>query len=225
MMVHGDVNNNSLNLPLPTMDFMEFLQTYQSSNTKPNTDLLSFIYNNLADGTISMGLNDMQYQPKGLDLVVQMPLCSSMINELTPIVQVLTSTKTYNYIMYDEVETCLHPMKQIQMARFLIRLANTGTNLLVSTHSDTMALALNNLFLLSYSHRINRDQILQKLGYTKEDLLTIDEPHVYQFSREGNRTVVSELEMSLNPHIGFSFEQFGKSSDKIFTDANEIMRG
>lgn len=66
---------------------------------------------------------------------------------------------------------------------------------------------------------------LHKLTPSKEDLLIIDEPHVYQFSREGDSTIISELEMSLNPHIGFNFEQFGQSSNKIFTDAREIIGG
>lgn len=165
----------------------------------------------------------MQYQPANTNLVIQMPLCSSMINELTPIVQVLTATSNFKYIFYDEVETCLHPLKQIEMARLLIRIVNSGINLTVSTHSDTMAIALNNLFLLSFSHSAKKDALLQELGYTTDDLLKTELPRVYQFSRSGDKTIVTELTMSLNPRIGFKFEQFWKSGEKIYSDTSAIM--
>lgn len=212
-----------INLPKPLLDFLTFLQTYKPSGVEKNTALLHFLYENLADGTISMGTNEMQYQPHGLNFQLQMPLCSSLINELTPLVQVLTSNREYSYIMYDEVETCLHPTKQIQMARLLIRLVNRGKNLLVSTHSDTMAMALNNLFLLSCSQSVNRAELLQQLGYTTDDLLKTVMPRVYQFSREGDTTTVAELPMSLNPNTGFKFDQFWKSGEKIYADASAIM--
>ena len=210
-------------LPLPIMDFMRFLQTYKPSSIPKNEDLQRFIMEHLADGKISMGANEMQYQPANTNLVIQMPLCSSMINELTPIVQVLTATSNFKYIFYDEVETCLHPLKQIEMARLLVRIVNSGINLTVSTHSDTMAIALNNLFLLSFSHSAKKDDLLQELGYTSEDLLKTEPPRVYQFSRRGDKTIVTELTMSLNPRIGFKFEQFWKSGEKIYSDASAIM--
>lgn len=102
-----------------------------------------------------------------------------MVNELVPLVMMLTNLNAYNYVFYDEIETCLHPLKQIEMARLVVRLVNSNYKMVISTHSDTMAIALNNLILLS--HLKNRDIKAEKFGYNKEDFFKNDDIHVYQF--------------------------------------------
>ena len=213
---------NSLGLTRPVYDFLEFLQTYRfDSRDTQQKKIVEFISNNLVDGTFDISSNAILYKPRNSDKFFPAHLSSSMVNELAPLVMMLTNLSDYNYVFYDEIETCLHPLKQIEMARLVVRLVNSNYKMVISTHSDTMAIALNNLILLS--HLKNKEIIAKKLGYNRDDFFQKDDIHVYQFKCDKKNTTVSEIKMYPNINIGYDFELFNQSSDKLYTDAKTIM--
>ena len=215
---------NFLGLTRPVYDFLEFLQTYRfDSRDTQQKKIVDFISNNLVDGTFDISSNAILYKSQYSDKFFPAHLSSSMVNELAPLVMMLTNLNDYNYVFYDEIETCLHPLKQIEMARLVVRLVNSNYKMVISTYSDTMAIALNNLILLS--HLKDRDIKAEKLGYNKEDFFKNDDIHVYQFKSDKGKTTVSQIEMYPNINIGFDFDLFNKSSDKLYTDAKAIMEG
>ena len=78
---------------------------------------------------------------------IPMYLASSMINEIAPLVLALTRMRPTQRLVIDEVESSLHPEKQSELVRFLNRLNNKGIQMIISTHSDTIASKINNLYL------------------------------------------------------------------------------
>ncbi len=222
-------NENEYGLTQPVYDFLMFLQKHINSegSTEKNAHLTRFIEDNLISGKLSIINNEMHYSPKSNpDLLVPPQLSSSMVNEFAPLMRVLTGIKQPHCIFYDEVETCLHPLKQIEMARLLVRMVNADYKMIVSTHSDTMAAAIDNLILLSAAK--DRDEKAKKLGYDENDFLKpekLGNVHVYQFIVDDStgKTTVEELENYLATGIGYDFELFQQSNNRLYHDASIIM--
>lgn len=213
---------NALGLTRPVYEYLEFLQTYRfDSRDTQQKKIVEFISNNLVDGVFDISSNAILYKPQYSEKFFPAHLSSSMVNELAPLVMMLTNLGDYNYIFYDEIETCLHPLKQIEMARLIVRLVNCDYRMIISTHSDTMAIALNNLIILSQTD--NRNLKTEKLGYSKEDFFKTNNIHIYQFKCDKAKTTISEIEMYPNINIGYDFELFNQSNDKLYNDARIIM--
>lgn len=227
---HGWITSkgNSYGLTEPVYDFLQFLLRYAPSEISAirNEDLLEFIENHLIDGQLSQDNENTIYTPRGEKQGIPLYLSSSMVNELAPLVKVLSGNVAYDYLLYDEIETCLHPLKQREMARLLNRLYNDGMRLIVSTHSDTMAAQMNNLFLLSYL-KISDDELEKKLDalkLTKDDLLRSFDVSVYQFANDENGiSHVEELSFREVPYVGYEFPQFTNSALRIYDDSKKIV--
>lgn len=221
-------SNNSgkkLGLTKPIFDYMLFLQKYKKDQEKEiqNKDLISFINKNILnggridrdeDGEIRYFIED--------GVALPLHVSSSMVNEISPIIHLLTSTDRIKSIIYDEIETSQHPKTQLQLARLLNRLVNSGYKMIVSTHSDTMAAAISNLVTLSFCE--NSLVKAKELGYEKDDMLKKDCVHAYQFENENGKTVVKELEKFVNQGIGYDFTIFNKTNDKLLADYQVIAR-
>ncbi len=227
-----DVTDNELGLTMPIYDFLQFLLRYnrRAGLVQRNKNLLRFIERHLIDGQVKHVGDEIYYHPDGMpeekeDIPVY--LASSLVNEITPIIKALSGGKNYRYIFYDEVETCLHPLKQGEMARLIVRLVNSGRRMVVSTHSDTMAGKLNNLLLLSFSEdsEEERKEKLKKLGLSKEDLLSGAKVHVYQFvNRPDGSSYVEELKFQTMPYVGYDFKLFMRSLDELYHETDIILK-
>ena len=86
-----------------------------------------------------------------------------------------------------------------------------------------MAFAINNTLLLSKITGEKRNELLNKLGYSNEDLLVFPKINVYQFEGTADGTVVKQIDDRLAPPYGLQFEQFDQSTMKLYNDAEAIM--
>lgn len=225
--LEGEKNENELGLSAPVYDFLQFLLRYTPGQISfNNKNIIDFIQQNLLDGEIRQAGDDTVYIPQNTNLQIPLYLSSSMINEITPLFKVLTSASRCRTIFYDEIETCLHPLKQGEMARTLIRMNNAGYRLIVSTHSDTMAAKINNLLLLSKVDEPIQDKNakMEKLKLTQDDILKSDEFHVYQFiNSEDGKSEVSELEFHTIPPTGYDFSLFMDSVNELYHESGIVM--
>ena len=214
--------SKKLGLSKPVFDYLLFMQTYKpdENRLKKNKDIIDFINKKIIKGNIIHIGDEIRYIT---DNGVNLPLflASSMVNELTPVVHLLSSVEPVSHVFYDEIETSQHPTTQIQLARLMNRLVNAGINLIVSTHSDTMAAAISNLVALSFAK--NKEEKCEKLRYEKEDLLQKDAVHAYQFVKDENgQMVVSEIPKFNELGMGFDFSLFSEVSNSIFETAKII---
>ncbi len=223
-------NQNSKGITKPVLDFLSFLLTYSYTEriAEKNETLINFIFNHLTDGKISEKGETTVYTPKGQTNEIPVYVASSMVNEIVPVVKALTASDRIDFLLYDEVETSMHPLKQIEMAKLLNRLNNQGIRLIVSTHSDTMATKINNLALLSSSNTAfeEKQKILREKGIQieKEDLLNSKNIHIYQFANETDgKSSVQELQFEKVPCTGYDFSQFNDSTMNLFEEARIVM--
>ena len=216
--------SKKMGLTQPVFDYLIFLQTYKSDENqlKKNKELIDFINRFIIKGAIVRNEDEIHYiTDSGVDLPLY--LASSMANELTPIIHLLTSVEPIQRLLYDEIETSQHPTTQIQLARLMNRLVNSGVNLIVSTHSDTMAALISNLVMLSFVE--NGLSKAKELGYEEADLLKEDCVHAYQFEKnEDGSTTVNEIEKFINLGIGYDFSLFNKTNKKIYNDYLVVKR-
>lgn len=223
---------NELGLTMPVYDFLQFLLRYNQREDmgQRNRELLGFIEQHLIDGQVKYVGDEIYYHPDALaenKEDIPLYLASSLVNEITPIVKALSGAHNYKYIFYDEVETCLHPLKQGEMARLIIRLVNSGKRMIVSTHSDTMASKLNNLLLLSFAEdsKETREKKLEELGWSEDDLLSDTKVHVYQFvNQEDGSSCVEELKFHTVPYIGYDFKMFMCNLDELYYETDIILK-
>ena len=219
-----DTYQQSDHVTKPVLDFLRFLQgySYNVSSAKRNIELIEFINGHLLDGALDEQGEVASYKPKDSEIRVPLYLASSMINELDPVIKMLTDRNRIKRLFYDEIETSLHPLKQLEMVKLLNRLNNKGIRIVLATHSDTFVTKLNNLLLIARSGKMDKDFIcLQngKIEISRDDLLQTDDIHIYQFVNKSNgRSEVKELEFSTVPMIGYSFELFEDSSTSLFEE-------
>lgn len=214
---------------MPVKDFLQFLVLYAEEKQleEPRRMLLEFGEDQLLQGRVVQEGDETFYFDRQLDRPVLLYIASSMIHELTPFVKALSDTRQIDWLYCDEVENSLHPLLQREMARWLIRMANAGMHVIVSSHSDTMASRLNNLFMLTHLHRRkNCFALLSELELKEADLLRSDRhAGVYEF-RGGKRggTAVEKLDFISHPLMGYDFRLFGSNLDKLYDEADKITR-
>lgn len=211
---------NKYGLTEPVYDFLMFLLKHKNSEMAigKNKSLISFVDKNIINGHLDKVGNALRYRPDKSDDSIPIFLSSSLVSEIAPIYQILSGIQQVSYIMYDEIETCQHPTKQLQLARLLIRMVNAGYKMIVSTHSDTMAAAINNLITLSFKK--NRTELISKLNYEKADIIRSTNVKAYHFIMGNNgKTKVVELQDHFSVGIGFDFDLFNATNDRIYQDA------
>lgn len=212
--------DNEYGLTEPVYNFLMFLLKHKYSEliADQNKDLISFIDNNIINGHMEKVGSTMLYIPENSKQLLPIKLSSSLVSEIAPLYQTLSGVQHFSYILYDEIETCQHPTKQLQLARLLIRMVNSGYKLVVSTHSDTMATAINNLITLSFKD--HKKELLEKLDYHEDDILKSNNVKAYQFIiGEDGKTTVVEAKSDFSIGIGFDFDLFNATNKKIFNDA------
>jgi predicted ATP-dependent endonuclease of OLD family len=225
---NNDKKGNDLGLSEPVYDFLQFLLRYTPNQaaTLENKEIIEFIQKHLLEGEIQQIGDETVYVPKGSQEHIPLYLSSSMINELAPLFKVLTGAGHYRRIFYDEIETCLHPLKQGEMARTLIRMNNIGYKMIVSTHSDTMANKINNLLLISKVDELPevKNDKLRRMRLTEDDLLESDEFHIYQFVNNNDGTSeVGELEFMTTPLTGYNFNLFMDNINELYEETSTVM--
>jgi len=219
---------NQLGLSAPVYSFLQFLLRFTPDHLpgKKQQELLDFIQKHLIEGKLELSSDESFYIPEGSEQRIPLYLSSSLINELAPIVKMLSGIYRYDTVYYDEIETCLHPLKQKAMARLIVRLVNSGRRMIISTHSDSMAGNMNNLltFTMGSWGTELKEKKMRALSLEEADILQTKDVHVYQFMNTDYGTSnVSELEFRTVNNLGYDFELFNQNLRNLSDDTIKIM--
>lgn len=219
-----------LGLTKPVYKFLRFLQTVTPPDLNSSKLVeylkndLHFYENNIIEGHISINeQGNMVYSVKDNKINVPMYLASSMINEIAPLYLAITSSRDrFRRLIIDEIESSLHPEKQMELVRFLNRLYNLKFEFIISTHSDTFVSKLNNLCLMAeYTKRTGDKAALKKLHLEESDLVCADNLCVYEFvNKENGKSMVREV--PFNDKLGYQFDLFTDSALKLYNEATQI---
>lgn len=206
-------------LTKPIYKFLRFLQTYSQVENEREKKDLEFFNQQIIEGNIAVNEQGVfSYQSELDKLSVPMYLASSMINELVPLHLALTTRLRYRRLVIDEIESSLHPQKQMEVVRLLNRLNNSGYQFIISTHSDTIASEISNLSRLSRAKI--EGEMLESIGLEEKDIIKLDNLYVYEFHvGEDGRSVVQEVR---NSQSGYQFELFTNSALQLYMESKKI---
>ncbi|MED4870070.1 AAA family ATPase [Geobacillus stearothermophilus] len=130
---------------------------------------------------------------------------SSLVTELSPLILFLKSKATYRSLFFEEAEAHLHPRVQRILATALVKLANRGMPVWLTTHSDILFQQVNNLIKLHQHPK--REQLMKTYGYVDEDAIDPKKVRAYQFRMQGQDTIITPLIPTEN---GFPAETFNE---------------
>lgn len=206
---YSDIRTNKLNLDFTSI----FSNNKDTKNEEKQLALTKFLQKNIIKGTIEEEKLEDNYKNFYLKTEnktkLDLHLASSATLETLPFVVFLKdNTNIKNtFFVIEEPEAHLHPKAQIQMAKFIVLLANTGAKVLVTTHSDYILNEINNSIKLNSLEKEN------------EFAISKDNVSAYLFKNEETKTTVCELEID---RFGISNDNFDEVLDELLDRSDEL---
>jgi len=179
-------------LPSPVVDFLQWLNFIEDDEEQDGFKIANYIEDNILEGRITTGENEeFIYSPNGTDLNLPFHASSSLVTELAPFVSFLKSGLHGTTLIFEEPEAHLHLGAQKILARALVRLVNSGVQVIITTHGDTLLQQIN---ILMHLHEHPARQTLQaELGYSNEEILNPADARGYVFETTTDGTTVNEM--------------------------------
>lgn len=179
-------------LPPPVRYFLADVNSATERPNQPHYAIAETLESEILNGRIIQAENgDFRFAIKGVRTPLPLHAASSLVTELAPFI-VLLKSGIEGALIFEEPEAHLHLDAQRALARVLVRLINTGTPVLVTTHSDTFLQQIN--ILMQIFGHTNHDAVAKKFGYRPDELLDPANARGYLFEASDGNTVVRELE-------------------------------
>ncbi|MCY3707879.1 MAG: AAA family ATPase [Caldilineaceae bacterium] len=124
-------------------------------------------------------------------------------------------------LIIDEPECHLDTANQIQITRMLARLVNSGTKVLITTHSDYIAKEVNNLIMLSGSFA-DKEETVRCLGYQSDDYLNPDSVRAYVAENETLTPCPKDKYGVDLPLFDKTIDDINRVSDDLYARLNEV---
>jgi hypothetical protein len=173
--------------------------------------LADFLEKEILQGTVDFETSELRkellFQPKE-NTKLEMPIVSSMVKELAPLVLCLRYLVEPNELLIiDEPEMNLHPAAQVEIAEFLAMLVNAGLHVLITTHSPYIVDHLANL--MQAAKHEDPDSIKENFYLDRtEAFISQEKVSVYLFKDGTAKNMISE-EGTIN------WGTFGDVSDEV----------
>ena len=188
-------------------------------------EIVSLIEDNIIDGKINVNqeTGGIYYLPNfNKESSFPMYLSSAVITETAALYLFLKYGFIKERFIMEEPEISLHPELQQQLTRVFIKLVNSNTNVLITTHSDTIVQHVNNMIKLNSNDDERKKYLMNKYGYDEDDLISEDKVRMYQFdiNKEDGFTKVTELEGS---KYGFEVPTFHNYLIKVSKEFDDFI--
>lgn len=177
-----------------------------------NNSYYNFIYSFL--NKQNLGFSNLRTKTKILNLqeycstnFYQILKNKKSYNVFSEIVNNIKLIKEKHYLIIDEPETYIDLNNQIKVARIIVKMVNTGLNVILKTHSDFIIKELNNLIMLSNTK--DKEKVLAENGYTENEVLNIKDITAYHIEYNSIEKMKIDKYGVDYPHI-----------DKVIEDLN-----
>ena len=169
--------------PLPIQENIDFARELAALDPKTEKEDLQLALESILGGRLEIQDDEIRFiSSKGDTRSFDIPLhlASSSVWEMTNLFFFLglLGRRGDHFLIIDEPESHLDTANQIQLTRLLARLANSGTKVLITTHSDYIIKEINNLIMLSGDFEGKRD-VSKRLGYQQDDEISPDQIRAY----------------------------------------------
>lgn len=209
---------------LPVVRFLQGLTENRRAVKSKLSDIADHLEANIMDGKVlseESAINSYRFQARTAKTPIPYHVASSLVGELTPIVLFLRSTIKYRSLIIEEPEAHLHPAMQKTLTCALSQIVSRGVPVWCTTHSDTVFQQINNLIKLG--NHPKRDELMEAYGYTKDDLLMMDEVKAYEFITDTNgKAEVKALTMTGD---GFAVPTFNRALIDLSDETVAFMDG
>jgi ABC-type transport system involved in cytochrome c biogenesis ATPase subunit len=204
---------------LPVKDnigFMRAIERHQKSKSELTIDLSTHIENMFDAKLKHDGAEIVFFNNKRKDNKMDIPLhlASASVRALSNLYFFLKhKAKKGDLIIIDEPESHLSLVKQRLLAKLIADCINNGLKILLTTHSDTLVLEINNLIMLSNEFD-DKDSFMKTHKYQQAHIINPEKVSAY-IAKDGG---VSEC----------TIDQYGievESMDKAIDDLNTIRDG
>ncbi|CAO4174161.1 AAA family ATPase [Methylorubrum aminovorans] len=190
----GDQKVSQGRFSLPTIRFIQQVARDRYSGPDNESQICKFLEENILRGTVIQDKENrarFSYAPAGSKTLLPLHATSSMVSELTPLLASLRRGFHNNGIIFEEPEAHLHLSAQRWMARAIAKLVNDGNKVTITTHSDTFIQQIN--LLIQLNLHPDRNELMKKYGYTKDELLSLQDVRAYEFVSNETGTNVEEV--------------------------------
>ncbi|AYQ55866.1 hypothetical protein MS2017_0105 [Bathymodiolus thermophilus thioautotrophic gill symbiont] len=215
-------NSSRYALPIKdNIDFMRAIERHQKTKSELGVDLSSHIENMFGsdgyggklkhNGTEIRFLNNRKGNNK---MDIPLHLASASVRALSNLYFFLKhKAKKGDLIIIDEPESHLSLAKQRLLAKLIADCINNDLKILLTTHSDTLVLELNNLMMLNSDFK-DKNVFMKKHKYQQAHTINPDKVSAY-IAKDGS---VSECKVD---KYGMEVE----SMDNAINDLNEVNDG
>ena len=146
---------------------------------------------------------------------------SSMVSELAPLVLFLKYlVRPGDLLILEEPESHLHPAAQRQLARGIVRLVNSGVQVLITTHSDIIISQVNNLLAL----RQASPELIGQGGFEPEDFLQPEQVGAYLFRYSQEQGGCETVQLEIDPDTGIDEDEFAAVFEAIYDESIALQR-
>jgi predicted ATPase len=161
----------------------------EKAHVAPALDLLE---EEVLGGRLEMDRDfSVTYHEIGAEKPIDLINASAMVSELSAIYILSGALKEGWWLVVEEPEAHVHPRGQATIARYFAKLARLGVNVMVTTHSDIIALKLAQMVGLAGLTPEERE----RLGYRGDEYLTKEELALYSFEPEDG-SIARKVEVS-----------------------------
>jgi hypothetical protein len=216
----GIVKNMFSPFTAPIIEFLNELEKLSIENSSRYKEIVEWIETYMVNGNIlyeETGKKEIRYIPKGRDNSISLRTSSAVVTELTPLLLMLKYGQRASEIFYEEPETCLHPQLQLYMGRLLVRMVNSGINIMATTHSDIIIQHINNMCKL---YELGTPcELLEELGLNKIDSIDKNNIAIYQFCDLGASSKVKRIRYTEG---GFAIPSFQETLLNVLGQTSRI---
>ena len=207
-------------LTKPIIEFLNEIESLSLDNDSKYENIVNWIESGMMHGNISyeeIGKKEIRYFPNGKDTSIPLRAASAIVTELTPLLLLLKYRSYFNELCYEEPEMCFHPQLQLRMGQLIVRMVNSGMNIIATTHSDIILQHINNMCKLKEMGMPS--EILEQFQIDTIDGIDKDVIAVYQFTDEGNYSTVKRIPYT---EEGFQIPTFQDALLSILEQTSQI---
>lgn len=216
-LIHADLLREMSRYPLPINDEIDFVKNVpdiplslkKPHETSPSKDIVEMMEGHYAkENNKTYFISSQGHSPP-----LPLHLASSSATEMSNLFFFfVTEDSRRRLLIIDEPESHLDPVNQIKFARALVRWVNSGTKILISTHSDYIIKEINNLIMLNSDFE-DKSKVIERLEY-KDSI----EPGIVKAYVAKNGTLI---ECDIDKY-GIDMPHFDNTIDNINAVSNEL---